>query len=530
MTQINFIQIVTMWNKINALSRENLSQQQIAVQLGIHRDTVRRYQMMSEAEFNEHLRREAKRHPCKLDPYRGFIVDRLNAAPFLSAAQVFDHLKEHFPDLPYVTERTVFNTVRRIREEEEIAKVSAPGRQFAHVPECDWGEKAQVDYGEQWMRTSKGRQVKVYFMAMEDDKACYKFVYFQNTPFTAKTTVYAHHLAFQYFGGMPRKVIYDQDSKMLAGENFGDYLMTEEFASFVAAAGFEPVFCLAADPQSKGRIERTVRFIKENFLRGRVYVNITSLNEEALGWLERTGNRKMHSVRHIIPAEVFKEERRHLLPYTVRFEEPEPEAREYTVRKDNTLMFRSNIYSLPLGTYTGPGSKVLVIRNVDLNELEIYDPKDSSLITRHRISPLKGMHISKDGHATGRSRELLESEKRLRAFFGQWADDSVLTALLDAIRNDRPRYYPKTVLAMAQIFTRMDRIVAERVLRDCLQRKVYNANRMAEAAEKARMEAENVPPPRTITPSLPGGLNREDITPSRRDISDYDDIINGGTK
>ena len=171
MTQINFIQIVTMWNKINELSRENLSQQQIAVKLGIHRDTVRRYQMMSETEFNEHLRREARRHPCKLDPYRDFIVDQLNAAPFLSAAQIFDHLKEHFPDLPYMTERTVFNAVRRIREEEDIEKVSMPRRQYAHVPECDWGEQAQVDYGEQWMKTAKGRQVKVYFMAMEDDKA-----------------------------------------------------------------------------------------------------------------------------------------------------------------------------------------------------------------------------------------------------------------------------------------------------------------------------------------------------------------------
>ena len=529
MTQINFIQIVTMWNKINELSRENLSQQQIALILGIHRDTVRRYQMMSETEFNDHLRRESTRHSCKLDPYRDFIVEQLNAAPFLSAAQIHDHLMEHFPDLPQMTERTVYNTVKRIREEEGIEKVSTPRRQYAHIPECDWGEQAQVDFGEQWMKTSKGRQVKVYFMAMEDDKACYKFVYFQNVPFTAKTTVYAHHLAFQYFGGMPRKVIDDQDRKMLSSENFGDYMMTEEFASYVASAGFEPVFCMAADPQSKGRIERTVRFIKENFLRGRTYVNIISLNEEALGWLERTGNRKKHSVRQIIPEEVFKEEREHLLPYTVRVEEPEPEAREYTVRKDNTLMYRSNTYSLPIGTYGGPGSKVLVVKNVDLNELEIYDPKDFSLITRHQISPLKGMHITKEGHATGRSRELLESEKHLRTFFGQWAEDSVLSTLLVAIKNDRPRYYPKTVLAMDHIFTRMDKGVAEKVLRDCLQHKVYNANRMSEAADNAQDVAGRIPV-RTVPPSLPSGLNQEDITPPRRSMSDYDDIIDGGTK
>ena len=128
-----------MWNKVNELSRENLSQQQIAIKLGIHRDTVRRYQMMSESEFKEHLHREARRHPCKLDPYRDFIVDQLVAAPFLSSAQVLDHVKEHFPDLPSVSEQTVYNVVRRIREEEDIAKEAEPGRSFSHVEDGDWG-------------------------------------------------------------------------------------------------------------------------------------------------------------------------------------------------------------------------------------------------------------------------------------------------------------------------------------------------------------------------------------------------------
>lgn len=141
MTQNNLITIVTMWNKVNELSRENLSQQQIVIKLVIHRDTVRRYQMMmSESEFNEHLHKEARRHPCKLDPYRDFIVDQLVATPFLSSSQVLDHLKEHFPDLPSVSERTVYNVVRRIREEEDIAKEAEPGRSFSHVEDGDWGQ------------------------------------------------------------------------------------------------------------------------------------------------------------------------------------------------------------------------------------------------------------------------------------------------------------------------------------------------------------------------------------------------------
>ena len=63
MTQNNLITIVTMWNKVNELSRENLSQQQIAIKLEIHRDTVRRYQMMSESEFDKHLRRKTRQIP-----------------------------------------------------------------------------------------------------------------------------------------------------------------------------------------------------------------------------------------------------------------------------------------------------------------------------------------------------------------------------------------------------------------------------------------------------------------------------------
>ena len=273
-------------------------------------------------------------------------------------------------------------------------------------------------------------------------------------------TVYAHHLAFKYFGGMPRKVVYDQDKKILTSENYGDYLMTEEFASYVVSTGFEPVFCMAADPQSKGRIERAIRFVKDNFLKGRKYVNIAILNEEAIRWLESTGNGKRHAMTHEVRSEQFKIEREHLLPYDLKLDEPEAEAREYNVRKDNTLMYRSNTYSLPLGTYDGPGSKVIVVKNMDLNELEIYAPKDFALITRHDICPLKGKHISKVGHARSRSHDLLESEKHLRTFFGQWTDDSVLTVFLAAIRKDRPRYYPKTVLAMDRIFTRMDKTLA----------------------------------------------------------------------
>ena len=528
MTQLNLISIVTMWSKINELSRQSLSQTQIALKLGISRDTVRRYQRMTEKEFESLVSSEFLRRKRKLEAFEGFIKQLLQDCPSLSAAQIHDRLKEHFPELPEVSERTVYNTVQAVRAREDLPKVQESVRQMSKVPDCEYGEKAQADFGEKILRTSKGGQVKVYFMVMVLQRSRYKFVYLQNTPFTSKTTVYAHHLAFRYYGGMPRKVIYDQDRKMLVNENFGDYVMTGEFAKYVSAAGFEPVFCMPYDPASKGQSEAAVKYVKNNFLAGRTYVNIDSLNEEAIGWLSRTANAKANSTTRLIPAEEFKKEQPRLAHYAEDMDEPEMEAREYSVRKDNTLLYHSNFYSLPLGTYAGQGTKVMVVRNVDNNELEIYDPKDFSLITRHKVSPFRGQYINKDGHAGSRNRDILESEQILRTFFNEWADDSLLSRFLKELHDNRPRYYRKSVTVLASLLTDYDKTTALGLLEKFAESKVYNANVMREMAAQSadRMEAQPERKPAAVGVRPHGN----DFTPAQRSISEYDDIINGEEK
>lgn len=498
---------------------------QIAMKLGISRDTVRRYQRMSEKEFEGLISGEILRRKRKLEAFEGFIKQSLQDCPFLSAAQIHDRLKEHFPDLPEVSERTVYNTVRLVREREELPKARECGRRMSKVPDCEYGEKAQVDFGEKALRTSKGGQVKVYFMVMVLQRSRYKFVYLQNTPFTSKTTIYAHHLAFKHFGGMPRKVIYDQDRRMLVKENFGDYIMTEEFAKYVCAAGFEPVFCMPYDPASKGQSEAAVKYVKNNFLAGRTYVNIESLNDEAIGWLSRTANAKVNGGTRLIPAEEFRKEQPMLAPYAEEIDEPETEAREYSVRKDNTLLYHSNFYSLPLGTYTGQGAKVLVVRNVDSDELEIYDPGDFSLIARHKVSPFRGKYINKDEHASSRSRDILESERILHAFFDEWSDDSLLSRFLKELHDNRPRYYRKSVTSMASLLTDYDKTTAHALLGMFAESKVYNANVMREMAAKVadRMEGQ----PKSKPAVADASSHSADLTPERRSISRYEDIING---
>ena len=135
MSNNNLISIVAMWSEVNKLSRESLSQSQIALKLGISRDTVRRYQRMSESEFNDRLGREFQRRRHKLDAYEDFIKGLLQEAQFLSSAQVYDRLKEHFRSSPGVR-RTVYNTVQAIREQEDLPKTSESIRQMSKVPDC----------------------------------------------------------------------------------------------------------------------------------------------------------------------------------------------------------------------------------------------------------------------------------------------------------------------------------------------------------------------------------------------------------
>lgn len=161
----------------------------------------------------------------------------LSELPCLSAPQVLDRLKETYPDLPEVADKTVYNFVMELREELSIPQEKDETRQMRKLPDSDYGKEAQVEWGEKNMMTDSGHWKKVYFFAMVMCRSRQKFVYFQDIPFMAEATAYAHHLAFVYFGGMPENVIYNQDAALIVCENLGDYRMTAEMESFRKSAG-----------------------------------------------------------------------------------------------------------------------------------------------------------------------------------------------------------------------------------------------------------------------------------------------------
>ena len=75
----------------------------------------------------------------------------------------------------------------------------------------------------------------------------------------------------------------------------GGLVLNEEFLRFAAHWGFMPRSCRPYRAQTKGKVERPIRYIRESFFYGRSFANDNDLNEQAVRWLEGTANVRRHA-------------------------------------------------------------------------------------------------------------------------------------------------------------------------------------------------------------------------------------------
>ena len=509
-----------MWYKVNELSRDGLNKSQISRKLGIDRGTVRQYLGMSEDEFlsSSICQRE---YSHKLDLYEGFIVDLLTRYSGYSSRQIEDRLKERYgEDMKDVCSKTVFNYVAHLRLKHGIPKGDEkPPRPYEKQAELPFGEYGQADFGEYWMeRADGGRRQKVYFFVLVLSRSRYKFVWFRTRPFNTAATVYAHELAFRHFGGMPRKVLYDQDKVLLHDENLGDLLLTRGFSAFVAQQHFEPVFCRKSDPESKGKVENVVKYVKSNFLKGRLFEGEERLNADGLSWLERTGNGSMHHGIFRIPAEVYQQEKPSLRPYYGIPVAPKEDLRRYRVRKDNTICYRCSFYTVPSGTYRDAATQVEA-EEVD-GRLLIYSVQTGKQIGSHAVSQEKGQLVSDPAHKPLRGADVPQKESQIMAHVG--GGETVSLYLAD-LASDKPHYYRKNLQYIIRYMEDYSPQTLREAMLTCIDRCVYNAKVLMEVAETVRKRRNE--PPRTARTAPAADAPHSDasaIQPERTDISMYD--------
>lgn len=277
-----------MYHEIHQLARLGFSKAKIARYLVLDARTVGKYLSMSEDDYERFLSGQSQRTK-KLSGYEGFVTDKLVEFPDTSAAQMHDWLKEHHPDFPRVSPRTVYNFVMFVRASRNIP-VATIQRDYFPVDQLPWGEQGQVDFGQYNMRKTGGGRKKIYFFVMILSRSRMKYLWFSDCPFASTTVCQAHEQGFSFFGGIPATLVYDLDRILVVDENMGEVLLASAFKSYVASRGFKLHFCRKADPESKGKVENAVGYVKKNFLCNRAYVDLQGLNTQALAWLGRTAN------------------------------------------------------------------------------------------------------------------------------------------------------------------------------------------------------------------------------------------------
>jgi len=292
------------------------------------------------------------------------------------------------------------------------------------------GQQLQVDFGEKWMQSINGQRVKVHFAAFVLAHSRYKWAYLQTRPFTTSDLVSSCHECFKYLGGMPLELVFDQDSIVSASENYGDIIHTFEFEKFRQEFKFKIYLCRAADPESKGKIENVVKFIKYNFLENRLFTGEEILNSSCLDWLDRTGNAKVHGTTKKIPAKIFENEREYLRPLQ---DIPANIGIDIyrNVRKDNTIVYDSNRYSVPLGTYNSQKEVRIDAKGGKLNIMTVL----GEFIYEHTISTGRGQLIKSTSH----SRDVTDSMNKAQNV----VDELLLfkaTDFLQTIRTEKSRY------------------------------------------------------------------------------------------
>ena len=457
----------TMYYKIKELFGKKYKVTQISRELGKDPKTVRKYLSMSPEAFDKMLLKLQHRQK-KLKPYELFIKERLEGCPDCSAAQVDDWLKETYADMFQVASKTVFNFVSYVRKRYNIPKVQGHPRQYQQVEQLPYGQQAQVDFGQYVLRETDGSRKRVYFMTMVLSRSRQKYVRFTLNPITTGFVIESMDLGFSFFEGITEEVVFDQDCTLLRDENHGDLLLTEEFSRYVRQRKFKLHFCRKADPESRGKVENVVKYVKQNFLRGRLFATIDVLNEQSLGWLSRTANAKEHATIRKIPHQEWLIEKAFLAPFTGFIPLTESE-NTYHVRKDHVISFKGNQYTVPLGTYRDPETLVRV--KVKEGALEIYN-QESRLIARHSIAYGKGRTIRNTQHLRDTSQKVQHLIEEVSSLF---SDQSLATLFLEHIRKEKPRYVRDQLVLIRKEIQVSEPSLVLKALEYCLKNRLYSA-------------------------------------------------------
>lgn len=172
-----------------------------------------------------------RRRQRDLSLYEGVILDWLRQYPGMTASQVLDWLKEHYSVA--VSERTTRRFVEQLRKQHDLPKNTAKVRHYLAMEDPPMGRQMQVDLGVVHVKDARTISYrKLYCVACVLSHSRYKWGEWFTGPLTSSQLVAALEECFEYLGGMPAELVFDQDRLIAVDENYGDIIYTKEFEQF----------------------------------------------------------------------------------------------------------------------------------------------------------------------------------------------------------------------------------------------------------------------------------------------------------
>ena len=170
------------------------------------------------------------------------------------------------------------------------------------------GECAQVDWGVWKSIPIDGgvRRLSFFTMILCHSRMLYAEFFFGET---LEFWLTAHRQAFDYFGGVPQRIMVDnyKTAVIVPRRNGNDPHINEAYAAFAHQYGFTVEPCTPGRPNEKGRVEKAVAYIKSSFLAGREPSPPEALNPALWQWLDDTANRRTHRTTLRRPIDLYTE-------------------------------------------------------------------------------------------------------------------------------------------------------------------------------------------------------------------------------
>lgn len=468
----------------------------IATELGVHHDTVARA-----IEADRFGRSEARPvRSTQLDPYKEHIKQLLEKHPRLRATRIYDMVCQRgYVGSPVQVRRYVATIRPQAKAEAFLRLQTLPGEQA----QVDWGHFGKIQVGQAL------RPLSCFVLVLSWSRAMYaRFALDQ----TLESFLRGHVEAFTALGGVPRQILYD-NLKSVVLEREGHHIVFHP--RILECAGhyhFAPQPCAPYRGNEKGKVERTIQYLRHAFFAARRFDGIDDLNAQLAGWITRVAHARPvpgDPERRTV-ADALAAERAQLLPLPAH---PFATNRIQAVSsgKQPYIRFDQNDYSIPHDRIRTPLTLIASDTHVRLADAS------GAIVACHARSWDRRQVIENVEHLRALAREKrAASDLRGRAHLRHLAPsaDTFLGEL--ARRGERISAHVSWLLRLGD---RHGAAELEAALREAIERGAIAAASVAHILDR-RARAANTPPPIDVV--LPDDPRVRDLRVTPHSLTAYD--------